>query len=433
MNSTKQGRKFSLKIKIVLFVALLAVITYSTSAFFIEVVRPTFFPNVSLIVFELITYSMGIAWSAILAYFFSSILVKPLQKLEQVANLAAQGKIGVKVEVSNSTDEINSVAIAFQTMLTNLRQMVDSIDSNFNETNNIVQKLSAETSVASNQASTIAMTISQISEGARSSAVAINETAASVEEVRDLASEMNARAEVSTAYTKEMIQQLESTTKSIQSLVNGIKSIATGNESALKNIYQLEENAGKVEQIIGLVGDIADQTNLLALNASIEAARAGEHGKGFAVVAEEVRKLADESANAVKGISELIHAIQADVQTVVTQMTEQVNFAVNEATKVSETNEAVEGMSTKIHDVVRSITDITGFVEKQLSNIEVTARQSQEVAAIAEETSAGAQEVTNSSGEQAKSIDQINKLSNNLTQQSQKLHEVIQQFDRTTV
>ena len=103
-----------------------------------------------------------------------------------------------------------------------------------------------------------------------------------------------------------MIRGLAQTTEVIQSLVNGIQKVASGSEAALGNVNQLEVNAGKVENIIQLVGDIAAQTNLLALNASIEAARAGEHGKGFAVVAEEVRKLADESGKAVQGISELI-------------------------------------------------------------------------------------------------------------------------------
>lgn len=432
MKAQEQKRKFGLKSKIVLFVVTLAVITYTTSALFINYLQPNFFPEVNSFVFELITYALGILWSGILAYLFSSLLVKPLQNLEQVANLAAQGKIGVDVKISNSTDEINSVAIAFQSMLTNMRQMVDSIEDNFERTNKTVQQLSTETSAASAQAETISYTISQISQGAESSAVSIQDTAESVQEVRILASEMNTRAESSSLHSKQMITELESTTVIIQSLVNGIQRIATGSESALGNIYTLEENAGKVERIIGLVGDIAAQTNLLALNASIEAARAGEHGKGFAIVAEEVRKLADESANAVKGISELIHAIQSDVQTVVTQMTEQVSFAVNEATRVSETNEAVEGMTSKIHEVAESVVEISGFVEKQLKNIEMTAQQSQEVAAIAEETSAGALEVRSATEEQSKSIEHIDQLSAELKEQSQQLHKMIQQFDRTT-
>lgn len=433
MNKKKKKHSFGLQKKIVLFVTVLALITYTTSALFIRFVQPLLFDGATNSGgFEVVTYALGIFWSGVLAYFFIGLIIKPLFNLEKVAILASEGKIGIDVEVPKSQDEIQSVAIAFQAMLVNLREMIQSIENNFEKTNKTVQQLSVESSIASEQAEAIASTIAQISEGAEHSAVAVQETAESVEDVRVLASEVNHRAEKSSGQSKEMITGLSQTTEVIQSLVNGIQKIASGSEAALGNVHQLEENAGKVENIIQLVGDIAAQTNLLALNASIEAARAGEHGKGFAVVAEEVRKLADESAKAVQGISELILAIQTDVQTVVHQMTDQVSFAVGEAKRVSETNEAIEGMSTKIHEMAESVVEISSLVEKQLTNIESTARQSQEVAAIAEETSAGAEEVRSATDEQARSIEQIESVSYGLKQQSEELFKVISQFDRKT-
>lgn len=431
MNEIKKKHSFGLQKKIVLFVTILALITYTTSALVIHFVQPLLFDGATNSwKFEVVTYALGIFWSGFLAFILSGLIIKPLFNLEKVAILASEGKIGIDIEVPKSKDEIQSVAIAFQSMLVNLREMVQSIEDNFETTNKTVQQLSVESSVASEQAEAIAYTIAQISQGAEQSAVAVQETAESVEDVRVLASEVNLRAEKSSEQSNEMITGLSQTREVIHSLVTGIQKIASGSEAALGNVHQLEENAGKVESIIQLVGDIAAQTNLLALNASIEAARAGEHGKGFAVVAEEVRKLADESAKAVQGISELILAIQTDVQTVVHQMTDQVSFAVGEAKRVSETNEAIEGMSTKIHDMAQSVVEISSLVEKQLTNIESTARQSQEVAAIAEQTSAGAEEVRSATDEQARSIEQIESVSYGLKQQSEELFKVISRFDR---
>ncbi|MEY9977806.1 methyl-accepting chemotaxis protein [Lysinibacillus sp. RC79] len=423
-------KQFGLRLKLVLFVSILALITYSISFIFIEYLQPTFFPETNRKLFEIFTYVSGIVWSGILAAVFSVILIKPLQQLENSASRVAQGKIGQDVEMPKTSDEIRSVAEAFQQMVLNLRQMVESIDLNFQQTNQSIIQLSDEAAVATKKAENIASTVKHISTGAEASATAVQDTAEAIEDVRALATEVNSRAEASASQSKEILHNLTTTTKAIETLVNSIQQIAAGNNEALESIRLLEENAGQVERIISLVGDIAAQTNLLALNASIEAARAGEHGKGFAVVAEEVRSLADESAKAVQGITSLVQSMQQNVEIVVKQMNHQVTFATKEAARVSETTTAVEGMSSSVHEMATSIVEISSLIEQQMHNIETTARQSQEVAAIAQETSAGAQEVRSATEEQAYAIEQVEKLAESLKIQSEELHKMIQQFDR---
>ncbi|MEB2279987.1 methyl-accepting chemotaxis protein [Lysinibacillus xylanilyticus] len=423
-------KQFGLRLKLVLFVGILALITYSISFIFIEYLQPTFFPEIDRKLFEIFTYLSGIAWSCILAGIFSVILIKPLQKLENSASRVAEGKIGQDVEMPKTSDEIRSVAEAFQQMVLNLRGMVESIDNNFQQTNQSIIQLSDEAAVATKKAENIASTVKHISSGAETSATAVQDTAEAIEDVRALATEVNSRAEASATQSKEILHNLTTTTKAIETLVNSIQQIAAGNTEALESIRLLEENAGQVERIISLVGDIAAQTNLLALNASIEAARAGEHGKGFAVVAEEVRSLADESAKAVQGITSLIQSMQQNVEIVVKQMNQQVTFATKEAARVSETTTAVEGMSSSVHEMATAIVEISTLIEQQMHNIETTARQSQEVAAIAQETSAGAQEVRSVAEEQAYAIEQVEKLAEGLKKQSEELHKMIQQFDR---
>jgi len=423
-------KQFGLRLKLVLFVSILALITYSISFIFIEYLQPTFFPESNRKLFEIITYLLGITWSGILAAVFCVILIKPLQQLENSASRVADGKIGQDVEMPNTSDEIRSVAEAFQQMVLNLRQMVESIDQNFQQTNQSIIHLSDEAAVATKKAERISFTVKQISTGAEASATAVQDTAEAIEDVRTLATEVNSRAEASATQSKEILHNLTTTTKAIETLVNSIQQIAAGNNEALESIRLLEDNAGQVERIIGLVGDIAAQTNLLALNASIEAARAGEHGKGFAVVAEEVRSLADESAKAVQGITSLIQSMQGNVGVVVKQMNQQVAFATKEAARVSETTTAVEGMSSSVHEMASAIVEISSLIEQQMHNIETTARQSQEVAAIAQETSAGAQEVSSATEEQAYAIEQVEHLAESLKQQSAELYKMIQQFDR---
>lgn len=426
----KKHFKFGLRKKLVFFTTTLAVITYSTSAFFIYILYPIIneYYAINQVLFTIITLLLGIIWSGILAYFAAGLIIKPLQKLEEVALRAADGNIKDDVDVPKSDDEIRSLAIAFNDMLFNLRDMVMKIESNFRTTNDKVIAISNESSIAAEQAENIARTIHEISLGAENSAVSIQSTAESVEDVIRIAEEVQENAQNSENISEEMVRDLQASSESVHSLIAGISRLAKDNEDVLKTVHRLEDNATKVEQIIQLVGDIAAQTNLLALNASIEAARAGEHGKGFAVVAEEVRNLADESATAVQGISELIQNIQNEVQNVVSQVSNQVTTVNEEAKKGMETNEVLNEMASTVHHMADAVNTITVLVNNQMKNIMSTSTQTEEVAAIAEETSAGAEEVSAATQQQAHVIDNVEKLALDLKDEAEKLRETITRF-----
>jgi methyl-accepting chemotaxis protein len=150
----------------------------------------------------------------------------------------------------------------------------------------------------------------------------------------------------------------------------------------------IEQSAQKISDIVAMIDEIAFQTNLLALNASVEAARAGDAGKGFAVVAQEVRALAQRSANASKEIKDLIQA-----------STSQVQDGVRQVHQAGEALKDIVGSVEKVTSIVGEIATASAEQSRGLDEVNIAIGQMDEItqrnAALVEETHASAQSLAN--------------------------------------
>ncbi|SFB58504.1 methyl-accepting chemotaxis protein [Rhizobium sp. NFR07] len=173
-------------------------------------------------------------------------------------------------------------------------------------------------------------------------AASVEETAAALEEITTTVKDAARRAQDAGALVARTRQGAERSGEVVQ--------------NAVKAMEQIEKSSGEIGNIIGVIDDIAFQTNLLALNAGVEAARAGEAGKGFAVVAQEVRELAQRSANAAKEIKALINASNEQVQ--------------NGVHLVGETGKALETIVGEVQEINRNVNAIVESAQEQSSGLQ---------------------------------------------------------------
>ena len=172
-------------------------------------------------------------------------------------------------------------------------------------------------------------------------------------------------------------------------------------------ILELSEHSQQIGNTISVVDDIAEQTNMLALNAAVEAARAGEHGKGFAVVAGEIRKLADESKQAITKITSLTSNIQYTTNSTV-MATEEGSKEIESVVKdINILSSGSENLLKQIKEILDSLDSLNQNAKKQNDIIE-------RLNIIDEENSNLAETLSQTISSSAETVSKLNSLSNNI-------------------
>lgn len=239
----------------------------------------------------------------------------------------------------------------------------------------------------------LAETSQNLAEGASEQASSLEETSASLTDV-------NRRVQENTENSLESERQLKTVESSTNSCLSAMIKLS-------ESINHVRKSSSDTARIINDIDEIALQTNLLALNAAVEAARAGEAGAGFAVVAEEVRGLAQRSAEAAQDTANLIRTSQKQV---------------DESTKITgEVDQLLKGVSEAIEKMGKLVTQVSHASQEQKHEIEQVAGAVTQMETVTQGTAANAEESASASEElsaQAEVLDNLVETLNRLVKGS---------------
>ncbi len=288
-----------------------------------------------------------------------------------------------------------------------------------------------------------------LSKNASETVETVGQVENAVQEIATGAASQADETQQATEHVIAMGEMVEDTTQEVNTLHGTMEEMGRAGETAADKLHQLEEinsraksslddiyeqtnttnqSALKIQEVIGIITEIAEETNLLSLNASIEAARAGEQGRGFAVVASQIQKLAEQSNESARKIEEIVTYLISDSKQAVETMDEVKGIMDEQINFVTETADIFRNLQGEIANSINKIDQIstrTAHLDKERTGVVDVV---QNLTAIAEENAAGTEETSASVVAVGDIMTQVSKNAFTLKEIADNLEAAMQQF-----
>ena len=296
-----------------------------------------------------------------------------------MVKMSADGDLMARARIYGQ-DEIGQAATAFNALIDGFAGIIRQVIGHAGTVSGTAAQLSAATSQISQGSQAQSEAAASTAAAVEQITVSINSVAANTEDVRKLSEKSLSQTRQGNQNVTEMIGEIHSVQEAVNQIAGSVKEFVDSTRAI----------AGMTQQ----VKEIADQTNLLALNAAIEAARAGEQGRGFAVVADEVRKLAEKSAQSANEIDRVTNSLNQKS----THVEETVQAGLRSLQATQEHIERVSVVLTEAGEAVtqssHGVSDIAASVGEQSVASSEIARHVEQIAQMSEENHAAVESNT---------------------------------------
>ncbi|MCL7983010.1 MAG: methyl-accepting chemotaxis protein, partial [marine benthic group bacterium] len=344
-----------------------------------------------------ITFYMGLVLlvAALTCLVVVSRFMAPLKELTEAAERITEGSLDERIAV-HSNDEIGQLAGAFNKMT---QVIVKNLQGEIDKSNRMVVSVKEAIQQLSTSANELMAISSQQASGSAEQATAVQQATTTSEEIAATARQVSEHAGRVEALADNAGNSSSDGQQAVSAAVDGMAELKDQVQSIAEAMLELGENSQKIGGIIDIIDEISDQTNLLSLNAAIEAAGAGEAGKRFSIVANEVRRLADRTAEATDQVKALIIQIQQATNGTI-MLTEEGSKGVDAASGlVANISEALEKITGAVAETTGAASEIKLMTQQQTTASEQMTETIVEVRDVAVQVAASSQETTQSISE----------------------------------
>lgn len=350
---------------------------------------------------------------------------KVTQKLQEISQ--SSGDLTQRINYE-SKDEIGQLSGSFDSFIGKLQGIISEVAVSAEMIAASGEQLNSAAVITTQSLEGTSNIIANIAEGTADEAATAEETTASLSEAARFSQATANASKNTTNNSKRAKEAAENGAVKISEVVSSITNIAASSKKVSLIINELDESSKKIGDIIKIITSISEQTNLLALNAAIEAARAGEAGKGFNVVAEEIRKLADESNNAAREISELVKENQLKSASAVNSVGEVEKKVSLGVTKATEVGESISNIIENVQHIVNEIEQIEDANEQQAQTTKEIEKAIGNIAATSNEIAGSTENMNEGIREQLSTMTEIKKSTQKLSESAGKLKKLTSGF-----
>ncbi|NSB13953.1 methyl-accepting chemotaxis protein [Clostridium beijerinckii] len=366
--------------------------------------------------------------AVILGLSISFMISKQVKRVLIFAEALGSGDLTKTITV-DSKDEIGYLSMALNNAKENIQNLIVEIMNSSSDISATSEELSATTEEIASKMEIVNESTEHISKGVQDLSATTEEVTASTEEISSAINSIAKDAENSLVSVNEIKERAYNIRNKSSKSIEESNLIYDKNRLNILESIENSKIVSEVRIMANSIGSIAEQTNLLALNAAIEAARAGEHGKGFAVVADEVRKLAEQSSNAVYNIQTMVSQVEASVESLSKSGQDVLEFMADNVKPNYELLMNTGIQYEKDSEFISNIIDKSASSSKQMDEVIMQISGAiQNVSSVAQESASNTEEILNSITEVTFALSDVTKSAQSQAELSQKLNEMIQRF-----